>query len=375
MIFNKKVLSLIVVFFAASLGVKSQVSITNISIQGFNITPESLLNVGIINNGNEVQVQLLTQVFNSSSSVLMTVKSKPFVLKNGLNIGNSSERKVLSINYASSNQASYIKTAHNLPSGRYKICASVLPIGGADKMDDLCEELEAEFNQYLYLINPNDGDTIETKNPLLSWTHSEPFTILNQGESYRMVVTEIKKNQSADDAITVNSPVMSKNYLVDHQLQYPIDAKELKEGAIYAWQVQKLSDGVVINKTEAWTFVTRNVSNAQSVKYIAVKPELDGSYYSANNGKVYFKFSEEYKTEGRMRFQLLDAKSNPIDIQIERDFPNEIDLKSTDQMKLKVLGDNQYELDLNQKHIKSGFYTLVIKNEKSEAFYLKIFLP
>lgn len=354
--------------------ISAQVSIVNISVQPFNITPEALLNVGIMNNENEKQVQIITQLYSSTNAIILTVKSQPFKLNKGLNSGTTGDRRVASAEYSSSSQGSYLKTTHNLTSGRYKICSSIIIEGGADKIDDFCDELEADFNQYLYLVNPLDNDTVETKNPILSWAHSEPFTILNQGEFYRMIVSEMKKDQSAEEAITINTPAMVKNYVKEHQVQYPYDAKELKDGTKYAWQVQKVGDGVVINKTEAWVFNTKAINELKSMKYVAVKSELDGSYYTAYNGKVFFKFSEEYKSQGQLKFTLLDSKSQQIEIEILKD--KELTKgEKQDLTKIKSAGDNRFEMDLDAKKLKSGLYTLVIKNEKNESFYLKIFLP
>jgi len=350
----------------------AQVSIININVQPFNISPEALLNVGVLNNGNVQKVQLITQLSGASGELLITAKSNVFDLQKGLNPGLNNERKVLSVSYSGNSQASYIKSTKNLPSGRYKICATLLISNGSDKLDDFCDEVEAEFNQYLYLVNPFDNDTIETNNPILSWTHGEPFSILSQGEFYRMVVSEIKSNQKADEAITVNSPVMVKNYLKEHQLVYPYDAKELKPNSKYAWQVQKISDGVVINKTEAWTFITKPTEDNKSLKYVAVKNELDGSFYTAYNGEVYFKFSEEYKTQGNLKFTLLDSKTNPLDVKLFND--NESEENPSGNL-IKRSGDNQYRLNLDYKKLHSGFYTLIVLNEKKEKFYLKIFLP
>lgn len=353
----------------------AQVSIVSINVQPFNLVPEALLNVGIMNNEPQQQVQLLTQVFGASGQVIMSVKSQPFTLSKGLNPGLSGDRKMLSVEYASSNQGNYIKTSHNLPSGRYKICSSLFLSSGADKIDDFCDELEAEFNQYLYLINPMDNDTLDTKNPILSWTHSEPFTILNQGEFYRMVVAEVRKDQSAEEAISVNTPCMVKNYLSVHQVQYPYDARELKDGGRYVWQVHKISDGVVINKTEAWIFNMRQMPDKKSLKYVAVKSEIDGSFYTAYNGEVFFKFSEEYKTQGDLKFILLDAASGSVDIEVLKDTPKGKSDSSSSTNQIKQSGDNRYELNMDANKLKSGFYTLIVKNEKKESFYLKIFLP
>jgi hypothetical protein len=324
-----------------------------------------------MNGGDPQQVQVITQLFNSANAVVLTVKSAPFQLQKGLNSGLSGDRKSANVEYAGGQQATYLKTTHNLPSGRYKICSSVIAVQVSEKLDDFCDELEADFNQYLYLVNPFDNDTIDTKTPLLSWAHSEPFTILNQGEFYRMVVSEIQKDQSQEEAITVNSPVMVKNYLKEHQVQYPYDAKELKEGKSYAWQVQKIGDGVVINKTETWKFNMRIRPETNVLKYVALRKQLDGGFYQANDGKVYFKFSEDYNNNGQLKFTLTNSKLKPVAVEIINDVkPAE---KNNITVKLKQLGDNRFDLDLNS--LKSDFYTLEVKNEKKESFYLKIFLP
>ncbi len=348
-------------------GAGAQINIISIPVQPFNLTPEALLNVNIMNNEGEKRVQLVTQLFNSGNAPLLTVRSQVFQLSRGLNSGS---RSVASSEFSDLAQASYLKTTHNLASGRYKVCSTILIADGADRIDDFCEELEADFNQYLYLVNPFDGDTVDSKNPILSWTHSEPFTILNQGESYRMIVTEMKKDQSAEEAITINTPAMVKNYLKEHQLQYPYDARELKQNAKYAWQVQKLSDGVVINKTEAWVFNTRKPSESKDVKYVALKSQLDGSFYQAHNDMVYFKFSEEYKSTGELRFSLTDDKLQPVEVTVLKD-----GAKAGSGVALKTAGDNLYELNMADKQLHSGFYTLRVKNEKNEDFFIKIFLP
>jgi len=348
---------------------EAQITIINISVQPFNLTPEALLNVNVMNNGEEKTTRVLTQLFSADNTVLLTVKSSPFKLSKGLNSVGASVRKVESAEFSGSTQGNYLKTTHNLPSGRYKVCSVISAENDPETSDNFCDELEADFNQYLYLVNPFDKDTVDSKNPILSWIHNEPFSILRQGEYYRMIVSEIKTGQSAEEAITINATAMVKSYLKEHQLVYPYDAKELKPGSMYAWQVQKVSDGVVINKTEAWTFFTRRINNPKSSKYVNLKPELDGSFYEAVDGFVYFKFSEEYATSGQLKFTLTNDKSQIVEADIKKDDC------SAEGVTLKSTGTNLFELNLNTKKNKSGFYKLEVKNEKNESFYLKLFLP
>jgi hypothetical protein len=365
-------LNYIVFLLLLSMTAGSQISIISIAVQPFNLTPQTMLHVNIMNPDQERQVQLVTRLFNSGNTVLLTVKSQVFTLRKGLNPASDQNRNIQSAEFFASSQADYLRSTHNLPSGRYKICTSIIPQSGSNEIADFCDELEADFNQYLYLINPFNGDTVESKNPILSWTHSEPFSILSQGEFYRMIVSEVNKEQSGEEAIQINTPSMVKNYLKEHQLQYPFDAKELKEGGRYAWQVQKISDGIIVNKTEVWTFYTRAPEETRTQRYVAMKRELDGSYCTAYNGIVYFKFSEEYRTPGELKYKLSNAKSQAVEVQIKKE---EGVSEKESSPAIKSTGTNRFELNMNAKQLPSGFYTLEVRNEKNELFYLKIFLP
>ena len=231
--------------------------------------------------------------------------------------------------------------------------------------DEYCDEIESNFNQFLYLVYPADKDTIETSTPLLTWAHSEPFSILTQGEYYRMVVTEMKERQTAEEAVTVNSPIMMKNYLTAHSVQYPYDAKELQSGNHYAWQVQKIANGIITNKTEAWEFVVATPSVIQDYKYSSLQKQLDGGIYVANNNKVFFKFQEAYSS-GKITCKIYDSKRKEILPKLN----NEGMLGNS--LNFKQNGYNRFEINLNDMEIKKGIYTLEVKNEKGELYLLRI---
>lgn len=351
---------------------KAQVSVVNIQLMPYNITPEGLLSATLMNNGSSLQIQVVSKLYNFNNELLVAVKSNNFTANQGLNSPFDGNRKVLSVEYTASNQANYIKTTHGLPSGAFKICISVIQSNTSEIVDEYCDEIESNFNQYLYLVYPGDKDTIETKTPLLTWAHSEPFSVLTQGEYYRMVVSEIKEKQGAEEAVTINNPIMVKTYLTMHSLQYPYDAKELIEGRQYAWQVQKLSNGIITNKTEAWEFVLRIKPEEKEIKYVALKQSVDAGYYIAYNGKIYFKFYEDYNSSGSITAFIKDDKGKETPIKITKDDDSNATIQET---KIKVMGDNRFILDLNNSNYKSGNYLMIIKNEKKETFYLKFNLP
>ena len=347
---------------------KAQVSIVNIQVMPYNITPEAMLSASVMNNADPQQAELISRLYNFNNELLLTVQSSPFTLKKGLNSPAEGSRRVSSTVYGSSSHAEYIRTTKGLPTGTFRICVDVIVSKAQEPQDQFCDEIESNFNQYLYLVYPADKDTIDTKTPLLNWTHSEPFSVLTQGESYRMVVTAIKEKQSAEEAVTVNEPLMMKNYLVSHNLQYPYDSKELQEGGHYAWQVQKVANGVITNKTEAWEFYLRKKPEEREIKYVALKQVIDGSFYTTWSGKIYFKFSEEYNSKGKITAWIRSDKG--------KEFPVVIDKDSKDKgpaSNIKVTGDNRFVLDLDKDNIKPGHYIMEVRNEKKETYFLKFY--
>jgi hypothetical protein len=322
-----------------------------------------LLNANIMNGGTDKSAELVTVLSNSNNEVLVTVRSNPFVLKNGMNTGYTS-RTVKTVEYGSGNQASYIKSSRLLPGGVFKLCVTVIAPQSSESLDDFCDEIESEFSQYLYLVNPPDKDTIDTKFPLLMWNHSEPFSLLAQGEYYRMVVSEIQQEQTAEEALLVNSPVMFKNYLNSHELQYPYDAKELQPGKRYAWQVQKMANGVVVNKSEGWEFTVKAKSSVTENKYATLKRKLDAGFYTVEGNSLFFKLDEQ-TSEGKFTCYILDAKNNKINVEAHT-----ID----GRINYKTMGYNRFEVKIQEMGLNSGYYTLVVLPGKNEELKLKFFV-
>ncbi|MCW3104308.1 MAG: hypothetical protein JWO09_2748 [Bacteroidetes bacterium] len=350
--------------------INAQVAIVSMQLMAYNVTPDNMLSASIMNNGAEQQVQLVSKLYSFNNEVILSVRSAPFMLRNGLNSAYDVARRAASVEYSNGNQAQYIKATSSLPSGNFRICTDLILMSSPEPADQYCDEVVSDYNQYLYLVSPNDGDTVNSLTPLLMWTHSEPFSVLGQGESFRIVVSEMQAGQGPENAVTVNTPVMSQNYLTGHNIQYPYDAKELTPGKKYAWQIQKMANGVIINKTEAWEFVVRKKPEEKDIKYVALRPVVDGSIYTAVNGKVYFRFIEEYQAKGEMKAYIISDKGKELPVPVAND---QEDKKHSTSIKNN--GDNRFVLDLELSGLKPGYYRLEIKNAKRETFYLKIYLP
>lgn len=356
----KLLLTIIVWVCAKTNMLHAQVSILNAHLVPFNLSPSSLLDLTLSNPKGDAQVTIHAQLFGSKNELLLTVVSVPFIVKNGVNNTSQMGINVGSVTYAGSTTAQMLKYNHSLSSGKYTYCAKIT---GVDVNDDYCQELESENSAFLFLVSPPDKDELDSKYPTLVWTHNEPFPSLS-GENYRLLITEISPGQSSEASINTNVPVYLKDLLSRHDIQYPIDAKELIPGHRYAWQVQKLNNGIIVEKTEAWEFKIKAPEPVKENKYAVVKKTLDGTIYTAESNKIFFRFDEAYNSK-QMSYRIIEDNQKAITEQQSADNNGRIKLESV------KAGYNTYSIDLNNYKIPNGIYLLEITNEKKEIFKLK----
>jgi hypothetical protein len=236
--------------------------------------------------------------------------------------------------------------------------------------DQYCEDVESENSAFMMLVFPSDHDTIDSPQPLLSWSHSDPFNIASTGDYYKMVVVELSPEQSAEAGVTANVPVFMKVNLTSHQVQYPYDAHPLQAGKRYGWQVQKVSNEVVVNKTEAWEFVVRPKLSTFELKYAVLKNSPGSSYYTVSGNQLFFSFSEKYHSAGKLTCRITDEqKKEPV-----TNAKSSKTGSSGSLVNLKSRGDNRYEINLDELKIKPGFHLLEVTNESNQIFYLNFLI-
>lgn len=99
--------------------------------------------------------------------------------------------------------------------------------------------------------------------------------------------------------------------------------------------------------------------------YAELKHKLDGGYYMAYNGKLLFKYDEEYNdADSKLTFNIYDEDRNLVGAN---------SYLPTGQQKLVSVGDNRYVINLINCYINlgNGFYVLEVTNEKNEKRYLR----
>jgi hypothetical protein len=348
----------------------SQLSILSANVNSFNITPASLLQVSIMNTGSSMQAILETDLLSADNTLLLKVISNPFTLKKGMTQAGMNIT-VASAQYGTSAISTHIKTLHTLPSGKYHYCCTIKPLLHDLTSDQFCEDVESDNNSFMTLVFPGDHDTIDSPMPLLAWSHSDPFNIASTGDYYKMIVVELQPGQSAEAAVSVNVPVFMKTNLMAHQVQYPYDAKGLVAGKRYCWEVQKISNEVIVNRTEAWEFVLRKDSKPTSPKYAVLKTNPGNGYYTVTGSDLYFTLSKEYNLSGSINCIIKDDQHNEIGLQTK----NSNSASKSAAIKVQMIGDDHYKINVDELGLKPGFYTLVASNEKGLHSYLKFLLP
>jgi hypothetical protein len=351
----------------------AQISLVSSLLSPNNINERSLLNINLNNEtAKGIDVSLEIALTDGDNLVLMTASSNRFVLPSGVHfLAELNQIQLGKVQWQNTEKANYIKNNQLLPSGNFHVCYKVIPYSVIEVPEIFCEDINSEGNSFLLLVNPADEDTIETTKPTLVWNHSEDFSLNSSSEFYRLLVCEKTTKESAEEAIVRKLPVLQKDFLNAHQINYSNEQKELEKGKSYVWQVVKICNGIPCQKSDLWQFTIKETIKPQSIKYVELKTELDAGYYIAIEGKVFFIYREPYFTKSQINFSVYNEKSELVEVDLHKD--DEVYGKSNNQ--LKVMGNNLYELNLDTQKLKSGFYILKVLNEKDEAYYLKIFLP
>ena len=107
------------------------------------------------------------------------------------------------------------------------------------------------------LISPSDGDSVGVF-PLFQWT---PTMSVRQGSiRYHIRISEVIQSQLPSQALAANLPYHEADVLTGTSYLYPLSARPLEEGKLYAWMVQafdpvaNVTVGSDEGKSQIWTF-------------------------------------------------------------------------------------------------------------------------
>ncbi|WP_440135332.1 hypothetical protein, partial [Chitinophaga sancti] len=112
-----------------------------------------------------------------------------------------------------------------LMAGTYTACYSVFLLSGdaSSLIAEDCLPFAVEPVSPPLLNNPADQSVVEGNLPQFTWIPPAPVTIFSD-LNYDFTIVEVRKGQSAAEAMQVNIPVYRTGHLKDQFLNYPVSA-------------------------------------------------------------------------------------------------------------------------------------------------------
>ncbi len=336
-----------------------QVSVSGTLFNEWNAGLAALTQVTLLNSDIETHdIQLKIQLKSANGHPFLSAETEVFKVAPGVMVFNGISMSVL--NAPEGPEVSSMKNLGVLPYGSYFYCVQVVQ-NGTEELDHWCDNIQSEYTEFLNLVYPFDGDSIATDLPVLSWMNSSGKINCNHDAEFVIHLVRINKGQTPMQAMNNNPFIWSLNCLSSFQVNYPLTAVQLEEGCAYAWQVNQLYRGRVVNTSEVWHFVMKKNPETRDIKYVHVQ-KGDNPNYIPVYEKLYIRFDDGY-SQGDIHYSLLNKDGQPLELGVRSEW-----VKGTALCK----GFNTYEIDVTAFALPKGFYSVLLTNSKLDQFRLKI---
>jgi hypothetical protein len=271
-----------------------------------------LFNCRIINPTGRRTATLNITVSERRNGEILTMRTAPFAIAQGANTVPLAAVRNAAIQFSNNSVGVIIRHDHNFPVGDYEYCFTLdFTDSNNQALAEQCFNYELVPFAELNLIEPYDKDTICDKRPSLSW---QPLLPGIPGASYQLVLSEIKPDQNAVEALNYNLPIINQLHIAATVLPYPAIDKELTEGKTYSWQVTAYKNQTILNRSEIWSFKVQCKDNKKKQDVLAddgyrdIDDLVKGNYYIAN-GYLKFAIINPYQQKP-LKYQI-EALNNP----------------------------------------------------------------
>jgi len=152
----------------------------NINITTKHPTPfqfqiENLWNITLTNLSEPINIYLRSTVENSSSKLIIEVRTSVFNMPTGIMKVNSSKVGPINIKEHQSNVKRTLNRTGTLPSGNYRVCVSAISSETNQILSSTCNDYEILNLSRPELISPLDGEIIRDRLPVFTWNPPIPL--------------------------------------------------------------------------------------------------------------------------------------------------------------------------------------------------------
>lgn len=280
-------LSLLTIYFFIISCCKAQLSISLQDLPAGIVQKQQLWNITTIYTGNtpiNITISLTLIDLNDNQPVL-TAFSKPIALSGGIRQLRAIDVSPVNYNYFSP-AFSRLSEAF-LPIGNYRACYVVY--NGTklseDAMSEDCMNIEVNPLSPPQLTMPEDSAKLKDRNPQFSWLPPAPI-ILFSDLNYDLTITEVRNDQTSGTALQENIPIYNARRLTSVSNKYPVSAKALDTGKVYAWRVIAKNGEAFAAMSEVWTFKVVPEISVSKVSAAALYLELKSDQGITNTGLI-----------------------------------------------------------------------------------------
>lgn len=333
-----------------------QLVINSIQLNTTLISPSTLFHTILSNPGSNTRFWLEGDLVDSKGEPVLSFQTVPLDIATGTRTYQASDLAMRAYRYGTSETARSTQLFQRLPNGTYTFCLKLRSDNEGE--DRLCEnEIVDEFLM-LDLVHPWNRDTIEETRPTLTWSLSSSGAPTSDA---RLVVSPLPTDRTPAQAMAAERPHFLVPNVSPGPIPYPAGLPDLERGKCYAWQVEVVDGNRVKDRSEPWGFCVSKNDPVEPLKYVKIKDLAPGSIYHVVDGKIYFRYDEQYAST-TLTCQIFDRSgvsriASPVSEEERQSTPNRSGTP-------RSVGVNLYELDITSSQLKPGIYTLVISDEK-----------
>lgn len=334
--------------------VVAQVKLVTKQTNPFQLAMQDVQDCNIISSV-EGRFNLLLTLKDPNNAAIFNLKILNKKIEMGVNEINFSEWQ--QIQWASSDYTPKFQSGEKLLKGNFILCLNLYTLSDEVVQLDECSSYYIQEPLPLRLITPEDEEVLKNPLPLFRWIGIQPEIEMGK---YQIIISEWKSNQSKEEAMAVNTPLVYERDLFETVMPYQTASPELENGKKYVWQVIEYTNGSELSRSEIWSFVYKETpKNKTSLQFVNIQSngayqniEFDKSIriaYKHPNMVKTLTYTILHKQSGKNLEKLPEVKITSGLNYIEIPTREIKELKKGEQYVFKIMEDTQYLLEFKIK--------------------------
>jgi len=340
----------------------AQLSVTSLLVDPLAFSLSSFPGFALSNTSGQTVVSGELVITSASGELEATMRTTPFSVGPGMRMFRQGEVQVAEFRTANTEAGALLLREQRLAGGQHECCLMISVLNGDQQALPYCEGLVVDEDLWLDLVEPWDGDTVDSPRPMLAWTVLGR-TGLPKDVQARLVLVPNDRGGKAQ-ALASTTPVFVVDGAPLPAVPFPAGQPDLIAGHCYAWQVEAWRGSSFAGRTEPWRFCVRKTLQIAPEKYVLLRSDGAKSIYQVVDGYIYFRTDDTYAVEA---LECVIQSGNG-----ERIVPVVVrENGGVEQPGAKKVGVNLYEFDLQPYHLKTGQYRLKVRDGVGRGYDLQ----